>query len=163
MQFTSKPALAAWIFGGVLLDQASKMMARAVLVPGKASVYLDGIFRIQMVQNRGAFLSLGSTLPESARQAILVIGVGVFVVGLLWYLFHSTTTTPETRFALGLVAAGGTGNLIDRAFFQGGVTDFLNLGVGSLRTGIFNVADMYITFAVIFMVLGSLRKPKLAG
>jgi signal peptidase II len=36
--------------------------------------------------------------------------------------------------------------------------DFLNVGIGSLRTGIFNVADMYITFAVLFVLSRSLRK-----
>ena len=159
MKFTSKPALAAWIVGGVALDQITKIAARAILVPGEASVYLGGIFRVQMVQNHGAFLSLGATLPETVRQAILVVGVGIFVLAMLWYVFFSKTAAPDTRLASAWVAAGGIGNLIDRALFHGGVTDFLNLGIGGLRTGIFNVADMYITFAVIFLLLGSSRKP----
>jgi signal peptidase II len=43
------------------------------------------------------------------------------------------------------ILAGGLGNLIDRVTNHGQVTDFLNLGIGSLRTGIFNVADVAIT------------------
>lgn len=45
---------------------------------------------------------------------------------------------------LGLLA-GGLGNLIDRLAHDGLVIDFINLGVGPLRTGIFNVADVAIT------------------
>ncbi len=163
MNLASKPALFAWIAGGVALDQATKMVARDALVPGDALVYLGGIFRVQLVQNHGAFLSLGATLPETARQALLVVGVGIFVLALLWYVFFSKSATAESRLASSWVAAGGIGNLIDRALFQGGVTDFLNLGLGSLRTGIFNVADMYITFAVVYLLIGGAKKPKAAA
>jgi signal peptidase II len=162
MNLASKPALAAWIIGGVALDQATKIAARAMLFPGEAHNYLGGIFRVQLVQNHGAFLSLGATLPEPVRQAILLVGVGIFVAALIWYVFFSKTANDETRMVSAWVAAGGLGNLIDRALFQGGVTDFLNLGIGNLRTGIFNVADMYITFTVIFLLWGSFRKPKAA-
>jgi signal peptidase II len=44
---------------------------------------------------------------------------------------------------LALVVAGGVSNLADRVA-RGTVVDFLNVGVGSIRTGIFNVADMAI-------------------
>jgi signal peptidase II len=51
----------------------------------------------------------------------------------------------------------GIGNLIDRLFNNGFAIDFMNLGIGSLRTGIFNVADVFvITGAAIFM-LSSLK------
>ena len=163
MKFTSKPALAAWIVGGVALDQITKIVARDILVPGQATEYLAGMLRIQLVQNHGAFLGLGATLPPAARLAILLLGVGAFVLGLLWYVFFSKSASDETRLVSSWVAAGGLGNLIDRALFQGGVTDFLNVGIGGLRTGIFNVADMYITFTVIFLLWGSFRKPKEKG
>jgi signal peptidase II len=163
MNLSSKPALLAWIAGGIALDQVTKIIARDVLVPGEATVYLGGIFRTQLVQNHGAFLSLGATLPETARQILLLGVVGLFVLGLLWYIFFSKSATTESRMASSWVAAGGIGNLIDRALYQGGVTDFLNLGIGSLRTGIFNVADMYITFAVIYLLLGSFKKPKVVA
>lgn len=56
--------------------------------------------------------------------------------------------------AVALVAAGGTGNLLDRLMNKGLVTDFLNVGIGSLRTGIFNVADMAILVGTILLVAG---------
>jgi len=53
--------------------------------------------------------------------------------------------------ALAAIFSGGLGNLIDRIFFDRHVTDFMNVGIGSLRTGIFNVADMCVTGGVIVL------------
>jgi signal peptidase II len=50
-------------------------------------------------------------------------------------------------------------NLIDRIVYDGRVIDFLNIGIGPLRTGIFNIADMAITGAAVFLVVESLIRP----
>jgi signal peptidase II len=42
------------------------------------------------------------------------------------------------------VIGGGISNLLDRLIQDGGVTDFLSVGFGEFRTGIFNLADVYI-------------------
>jgi len=47
---------------------------------------------------------------------------------------------------LTLILCGGIGNLIDRIFYQGMVIDMINFGIGNLRTGILNLADLAITF-----------------
>lgn len=62
---------------------------------------------------------------------------------------------------LSLIASGGIGNWIDRLTNDGRVTDFLNVGIGSLRTGIFNVADMALVIGVALYFLGtSSRAPQ---
>lgn len=162
MRYASKPALASWIVGGVALDQVTKAVARAVLVEGEPHRFLDGVFHIQLVENHGAFLSLGSTLPEPVRNAIFLVGASLMVAGLVAWIFLSKAADAPTRLVMSWIAAGGIGNIIDRAIFDGGVTDFLNLGIGRLRTGIFNVADMYITFALAFVVWQMFRKPRQA-
>ena len=43
-----------------------------------------------------------------------------------------------------LIIGGGLGNLIDRILNQGAVIDFMNIGIGPIRTGVFNVADLAI-------------------
>ena len=48
--------------------------------------------------------------------------------------------------------AGGIGNLIDRVTNDGLVTDFVSLGIGPLRTGIFNVADVFVLFSALALV-----------
>jgi signal peptidase II len=56
--------------------------------------------------------------------------------------------------ALALIAGGGASNLLDRLLDAGRVTDFLNVGIGPLRTGIFNIADMAILGGAILLLLG---------
>ncbi len=57
-----------------------------------------------------------------------------------------------------MFVAGGIGNLIDRMLLDGHVTDFMNLGIGSFRTGIFNIADVILmmgAFGLFFLEIKS--------
>jgi signal peptidase II len=83
-------------------------------------------------------------------------------LALLVYLLRSSELTAFATICLSLVCAGGLSNLIDRVAYDGRVIDFLNVGIGSLRTGIFNVADMAITFGAILMLLESFLTSKAA-
>lgn len=65
-----------------------------------------------------------------------------------------------TVVAWSLVLSGGLGNLVDRIRNDGRVINFMNIGIGSLRTGIFNVADVCITVGVVVLVLQALRQPR---
>ena len=56
-----------------------------------------------------------------------------------------------------LFVAGGSSNWIDRVL-HGRVVDFLNLGVGPIRTGVFNVADVAIVAGAGLVALAALRR-----
>lgn len=56
------------------------------------------------------------------------------------------------KFSLILIFSGGIGNLYDRIFFKG-VPDFLDFHIGEYHWFIFNIADIFITLGVIFMIL----------
>jgi len=58
------------------------------------------------------------------------------------------------------IIGGGLGNLFDRLLYDFHVVDFINFGIGSLRTGILNVADMSVTFGVFFLVIYTLKAKK---
>ena len=60
---------------------------------------------------------------------------------------------------MALIAGGGTSNLLDRIMDGGRVTDFLNVGIGSLRTGIFNFADMAILAGAILVIVSYIAPP----
>ena len=130
-------------------DQVSKTEARVYLPGTGIHSYLGDTFRLQYAENPGAFLSLGESFPAPIRYAVFTIGVGALVVAVLgWAVFSSRLTWPQ-RLALVVIGASGAGNIIDRIRFDGAVTDFLNLGIGSLRTGIFNVADATLMLSVV--------------
>ena len=56
------------------------------------------------------------------------------------------------RFSLIMIMGGALGNLYDRIFFLA-VPDFLDFHVGNFHWFVFNVADIFITIGVIFMIL----------
>lgn len=136
---------------GVLVDQLTKVWAVAALPTEAPWRYLGDTIRLQYAKNTGAFLSLGAGLSEGARFWVFVVGVGGLIVAMSIYLFRSDELTRIEVWAFSLAISGGVGNLIDRIGF-GFVRDFMNVGIGSLRTGIFNVADMAISAAACLLV-----------
>ena len=140
------------------VDQASKRYAIAELRDAGVSTYLGDTLRIQYAENPGAFLSLLGGAPDWVRFAVLTVATGLVLVGVVAYALSRPQIDRWSFWALALIAAGGVGNLIDRVAYDGKVIDFLNIGLGTLRTGIFNVADMAI-MAGFFMLLAQIVWP----
>ncbi|MCB9095830.1 MAG: signal peptidase II [Halobacteriovoraceae bacterium] len=147
------------LFSTVLFDQLTKIWAKAYLKDQRSFHYLYDSIRIVYAENKGAFLSFGSSLPDHARFLIFSIITGLVLVVGTFLLIRSKTISKTDLICFSFILGGGFGNLIDRAFY-GYVADFMNVGIGSLRTGIFNVADMAITFAVIYMVYDGIVNKK---
>jgi signal peptidase II len=125
-------------------DQVTKSAARSYLRTGEEISFLSDTVRLQRAENPGAFLSIGAALPATVRTLIFTSGCALFLGGaMLWAAFSRRMNTIQTAGAA-LVCGGGVGNLIDRCTRDGYVTDFLNLGIGSMRTGIFNLADVVL-------------------
>ena len=145
----------------IVCDRITKHIAKQNLPEHKIISLLYDTIRLQYAENTGAFLSLGSNISEPARYYIFTILVGLFLVALLAYLLSSRQSTRWQITAMSLVLGGGFGNLIDRIGHGGRVFDFLNVGIGSLRTGIFNIADLGITIGAIwFFILAVLLRDK---
>ncbi|QDG52546.1 signal peptidase II [Persicimonas caeni] len=141
------------LLGSVGCDQVTKVAARQHLDGRGTLSYLGDTFRLTYAENHGAFLGMGSSLPEGMRTLIFTGLVAVFLLGLLVWVLRTADISKMAVVAASLVIGGGIGNLIDRVAFNGGVTDFMNMGIGSLRTGIFNVADVWIMAGVVLLAL----------
>ncbi|HEV2700815.1 MAG TPA: signal peptidase II [Steroidobacteraceae bacterium] len=159
MRALSRSLLVALVLVGCVgCDQISKAAARAYLPGSGVHSFLGDTLRLQYAQNPGAFLSLGESLPPAVRFDGFTVAVGAIVVALLGWALLSQRLSWPTRLAITAIGAGGLGNVIDRLRFDGAVTDFLNLGIGSLRTGIFNIADAILMVGVIALLIGWSRK-----
>jgi signal peptidase II len=124
---------------------------------------LNGLLRLQYVENPGAFLSAGSGMSAAGRFWTFTIVTGLGLAGLLAFVAISRRLHSVQIIALSLMIAGGIGNLLDRIFNHGAVIDFLNLGIGSLRTGIFNAADVQILTGIGLLLLQSFQLAKPSG
>ena len=140
-------------------DQTSKSVAKTYLSETEAVSLVGGSVRLQVAKNYGAFLSLGDSLPASWRSGLFLGAVGLVLVGLVAYSLLFKQATPLAISAVALVVGGGLSNLIDRLQYGGYVVDFINLGIGPLRTGVFNLADVAIMTGVFaFLLSGPLER-----
>jgi signal peptidase II len=145
--------VAAVLLACIVCDQATKQAAKEYLRDGQPVSLLSGILRLEYAENSGAFLSLGASLPGHWRDYIFIAGVAIILTAILLHLLLRPGSHLVGTWALALVCGGGFSNLLDRVRYDGRVVDFLNVGLGSLRTGIFNVADMAIMAGVVMLVV----------
>ena len=141
----------------VSLDQLTKAGARAGLSSRPPIWLLGGFVRLAHGENVGAFMGLGSALPPGVRTLLFCVLAGLLLAAVTAYVLTARDLDQLGVAATSLVVAGGLGNLVDRVTRRGAVTDFLNLGIGGIRTGIFNVADLAIVIGAVGLTLSLWR------
>lgn len=132
-------------------DQLTKEAAHQHLALQPPQSWFHDTVRLQYAENTGAFLSLGGDLSEGLRVLLFQVFPALCLVVLAVVLLARQIPL-STAIAWSLVLSGGLGNFLDRIMNDGRVIDFMNLGIGSLRTGIFNVADVCITTGVVLLI-----------
>lgn len=151
----------AVIAANIGCDQASKQYARKHFKGKPAISFAKDLLIIVYAENTGGFLSLGSNIKKPYKTFIMIT-VPVIAISLaLVFILTGKYLTKLELFLLSCVLGGGISNIYDRVIHNGYVTDFLNVGLGNIRTGIFNLADMAILFGLIFLVIIQvLKKPE---
>lgn len=140
-------------------DQATKSLATRTLKHSPPQSYFGDTVRLGFAENPGGFLSLGGSLPDRSRFW-LFIGLNSCMMTMLVAFLCLKRQMPYALFiSLLLILAGGIGNLIDRLTNNGLVTDFIVMGVGPLRTGVFNVADIAVMLGATAIICLSFRTP----
>ncbi len=136
----------------LVVDQTTKMIAHENLPRFQRFSYAQDTIRLQYAENAGAAFSLGANLPKSIRWAIFGIGQGIFLLVLAGYLIKNRDQARVQFYGFVFILGGGLGNFLDRLYRKGIVVDFLNIGLGNIRTAIFNVADMAITLGLAMLI-----------
>ncbi|MBE2252533.1 MAG: signal peptidase II [Myxococcus sp.] len=148
-------------FLSIALDQVTKVLATDAFKGKPTLSYLGDTFRFQYATNEGAFLSLGGNLPANVRFWLLTVGVGALLLAITVQALRNPVDTANlTGYAL--IVSGGFSNWIDRARFDGVVVDFMNMGLGSLRTGVFNIADLAILAGIGVLLIAGWRQDRAA-
>ncbi len=150
------------VFVCVGCDQASKRAAELLLADYGVVSLAGDVIRFQLASNAGALLSLGADSPRLVREIVLLWLVPALLLVLVGYGLRSGWTSRRELMGLALIAGGGLGNWLDRLLNGGLVTDFVSLGLGPLRTGIFNVADLAVMGGVVLLMSVRRRRPPAA-
>lgn len=138
-------------------DQVSKTIVRQKIDFNQNINVIDKHFTLTKVENTGAFLSAGDSLPTVVRIALLSV-FPLLVLGYgFYYLFTQKDASKALQIGICFLIGGGIGNIFDRLMY-GSVTDFMHMDFGLFRTGIFNMADVSVMIGVGIMFIQSFKK-----
>ncbi len=140
----------------LVLDQWTKVLARTDLQPlgpWKSKVIIPNYFDLRYSENTGVAFGMFQKLPGGRIWLTVVALAALLLVG--YYLVRSNPRQFRLHLALGLVAGGAIGNLIDRIAY-GRVTDFIVWKVGTHEWPAFNIADAALVVGVALMALDML-------
>ncbi len=140
-------------------DQASKAwIVYGLLLPGRGSIRVSAVLNLTWVENRGITFGLLNGLGSLAPVLLTLVALGVVAALAVW-LWRAERVLVAA--ALGAVAGGAIGNVIDRLRL-GYVVDFIHAHVGNLSWYVFNVADAAIVCGVAALVLDGMfgHKPE---
>lgn len=131
----------------VIIDRITKQMAVVKLKDQPAFSIIDGVLEFNYLENRGAaFGMLQNQKMFFVFVALVFLGVIVFV------LFRAPDHKKYVKLhiLLTMIAGGAIGNMIDRLRLDY-VVDFIYIVL--INFPIFNVADMYVTFATVILII----------
>lgn len=135
-------------------DQSTKFLAKKHLRDAGVVQVAGDYVILRYAENNGAFLSIFSSLPRNVRTVLLIIMPVVALFLLALYLVKNARLGMPYLLAFCSILGGGISNvLIDRVFNNHYVIDFMNIGIGPVRSGIFNFADLSILFGSIAIVI----------
>jgi signal peptidase II len=146
------------LFFIIYSDQYTKSIAQKYLSGlSPVSFYSETVI-FSYVENSGGFLGMVSKYPWYFQFFLLNICVPVILLYCLYYLLFKKNLPALPITTLSIITGGGISNLIDRIINNGAVIDFIQIRIGLFKTGIFNLADIYIiggSFLLGFLFLKS--------
>lgn len=144
----------------IIIDQISKVWVRANFAYREVKQIIGDTFVMQYVENKGAFLGLGSEMNNTLRILLLLILPTLVLGYLVYYLVTNKGIDKLSLIAFCCIAGGGISNVLDR-IVRNEVTDYFYIHINdTIRTGIFNIADMSVTFGMIILFYTVLFKKK---
>lgn len=145
-----KLALFGGIAGAVLiLDLFTKLLVQQNLHLYDSIAVLGDFFRLTYIHNPGAAFGL----HVGPYSRFIFLALAFVALGVLILMYRQTEAGDRLRlFAIGAIAGGALGNVVDRIRSAEGVVDFLDFGIGTLRWPVFNLADTAVTVGAVLLL-----------
>ena len=148
------------IIFNIVIDRVSKLFVEAKMNLGQEIELIGHKFILKYVKNEGAFLGMGSDLNPTLRILLLLVLPVAVLAYVTYYILKNKDMDKLSLIAFCCIIGGGIANVFDRLAY-GEVTDFFFIDLGGVfRTGIFNVADMSVTFGLLALILSNFLKKK---
>ena len=113
-----------------------------------SEIYSSKFLNIELYWNTGIAFGLFS-FSENYLYNLLTFAI---VIVIMIVIFMIAISKDFAKYPLLMILGGALGNLVDRIFFKA-VPDFIDFHIQNLHWFIFNVADIFISLGIIFMIL----------
>jgi signal peptidase II len=147
--------LAGIVLAVVAADQITKLVASTSLSARGSIRLLGDVVRFTLVRNPG--VAFGLKFGPWAHVPLTIVSAAVVLV-LAVILARKGAVGGRAGAALAAVLGGAVGNLVDRLRF-GMVVDFIDVGIGTTRWPVFNIADSAVTLGVLYLLWEQVRQP----
>jgi signal peptidase II len=135
------------IFLAWTADFITKYFAVINLSDFKSVSILGDFLKFRLVYNTGGVFGI-----FQGNALVFQILTGFAIIFLFVYYLKSPQQDKFFNFAIAFVLGGALGNFTDR-FFRTGVVDFVDMGLGNFRWPTYNVADMFISFGGVLLII----------
>ena len=113
-----------------------------------SEIFSSNFLNIYLIWNEGIAFGLFS-FNEKIFYNILTIIILIIILIIFIMIFKSHGFK---KYSLLMILGGALGNVFDRLYYKA-VPDFLDFHIGNFHWFIFNVADIFITIGILFMVI----------
>ncbi|MFP4847045.1 signal peptidase II [Winogradskyella sp. PE311] len=146
----------------IAIDQITKVIVRSNMIKGSSGQIdiIQDYFQLIWVENKGAFLGMGSDMNPTLKL-IFLLALPTLVLGyVIYYIIKTKELDRLSLIAFCFIIGGGIANVFDRIAY-GQVTDFFFIKITeTIKTGIFNVADLSVTTGMIMLLLAGISSKK---
>ena len=140
------------VFFSIGCDQFSKSIVRYNIDDNETVQVLKDYIVLITVENTGAAFGVGANLPSGLK----VFYLQLIPIAILLFLFRLILIDKELSMlivvGIAFAIGGAFGNILDRIFY-GSVTDFIQLNIGTYKSGIFNIADIIVVLGMLLVII----------
>ena len=132
-----------------LLDRISKIYV--IYLDKKflgSEIFSSKFLNIKLIWNEGIAFGLFS-FDEKNLYNFLTLFIAI-IIFIIFFMFIKSIGFK--KYSLLIILGGALGNVFDRIFYKA-VPDFIDFHINNFHWFIFNVADVFISLGVIFMIL----------
>ena len=121
----------------------------------ESEIFSSKFLNISLIWNEGIAFGLFSFNNKDTYNT-LTIFILLIILGIFFLMLKSKGLE---KYSLLMILGGALGNVFDR-IFANAVPDFIDFHIGNFHWFIFNIADIFITLGVVFMIILELFKNK---
>tara|TARA_Y100000814_G_C12157263_1_gene343063 strand:- start:32 stop:523 length:492 start_codon:yes stop_codon:yes gene_type:complete len=113
-----------------------------------SEIFSSNFLNIYLIWNEGIAFGLFSFNEKIFYNILtIIILIIILIIFIMTYKSHGFK-----KYSLLMILGGALGNVFDRLYYKA-VPDFIDFHIGNFHWFIFNVADIFITIGILFMVI----------